>query len=187
MNRSIVSTCIVLMLATGHCLDARPSHRRGRTVQRRFVDVNRATVEELAAVPRLGRARALALVESRDRDGAFRRPVDLLRVPGIGARNGPRIARYLIFPDYDPLPDPADLAPATLPGPRPTAPIDLNLATPSELANLPGMGWALAYRIVAERDRNGPYRTLEDLLYVRGATGRHLLVWARYLYVEGRS
>jgi competence ComEA-like helix-hairpin-helix protein len=46
-------------------------------------------------------------------------------------------------------------------------PIDPNTATAAELARLPGVGPALAARIIAERER-GPFATLDDLRRVRG-------------------
>lgn len=49
-----------------------------------------------------------------------------------------------------------------------TRPIDLNAASAEELALLPGIGPHLAARIVEDRARNGPYRSLEDLARVRG-------------------
>lgn len=49
----------------------------------------------------------------------------------------------------------------------PAAPIDPNTATAAELDRLPGVGPALAARIVEERER-GPFRTLEDLTRVPG-------------------
>jgi competence protein ComEA len=54
---------------------------------------------------------------------------------------------------------------------RPLAPgerIDLNTATAGELDRLPRVGPALARRIVADREANGPYRTLADLDRVSG-------------------
>jgi competence protein ComEA len=41
--------------------------------------------------------------------------------------------------------------------------LDINAATTSELDLLPGIGKALAARIVEERDANGPYRDPADL------------------------
>lgn len=55
--------------------------------------------------------------------------------------------------------------------PGSTAPlfiVDVNTAPPRELAQLPGLGPALAARIVAHRDRHGPFTTPEDLLAVPG-------------------
>ncbi len=46
--------------------------------------------------------------------------------------------------------------------------LDPNTATDEELDRLPGVGPALARRIVAEREAGGPFRSLEDLMRVRG-------------------
>lgn len=51
----------------------------------RPLDLNRATVHDLEALPGIGKARATAIVEARARRGGrFERAEDLLDVPGIG-------------------------------------------------------------------------------------------------------
>jgi len=47
-------------------------------------------------------------------------------------------------------------------------PVDVNRAGPKELATLPGVGPALARRILAHRQRRGPYHRRHELLEVRG-------------------
>lgn len=49
-----------------------------------------------------------------------------------------------------------------------SAPIDVNRASVSELETLPGVGPATAASIVAERDRSGPFLTVDDLERVSG-------------------
>jgi len=46
--------------------------------------------------------------------------------------------------------------------------IDLNAAQPRELALLPGVGPILARRIAENRDRLGPFQTIDDLSRVHG-------------------
>lgn len=48
------------------------------------------------------------------------------------------------------------------------APVDVNVADVAELTRLPGIGPALAARIVAYREEHGPYRSIDDLARVRG-------------------
>lgn len=48
------------------------------------------------------------------------------------------------------------------------SPLDLNAAAEEELTALPGIGEALARRIVEYREANGPFETVEDLTNVSG-------------------
>ncbi len=48
------------------------------------------------------------------------------------------------------------------------APIDINTADEAELDELPGVGPSIAAAIVAHRQENGPFRSVDDLLDVRG-------------------
>lgn len=48
------------------------------------VDLNRASVDELSVLPRIGRGRAEAIVLDRVRRGPFRTAADLARVDGLG-------------------------------------------------------------------------------------------------------
>ncbi|PKL78686.1 MAG: hypothetical protein CVV27_02915 [Candidatus Melainabacteria bacterium HGW-Melainabacteria-1] len=53
-------------------------------------------------------------------------------------------------------------------GPKKSAPLKLNQANVSELDRLPGVGPALAQRIVDWRREHGPFASLDDLLQVKG-------------------
>lgn len=50
--------------------------------------------------------------------------------------------------------------------------ININTATPAELEKLPGIGEALAARIVEHRQKYGRFRRVEHLLMVRGISER---------------
>lgn len=47
-------------------------------------------------------------------------------------------------------------------------PVDINRATATELEELPGVGPATAEAIIAHREQNGPFTSVDDLIDVRG-------------------
>jgi competence protein ComEA len=47
-------------------------------------------------------------------------------------------------------------------------PIDLGSATPEDLAGVPGLSPRLAIEIARDRARRGPFRSVDDLIRVRG-------------------
>ncbi len=62
--------------------------------------------------------------------------------------------------------------------------VDLNSATETDLVSLPGIGPALARRIIAYRTTHGRFRSAADLLHVRGI-GPHTLARLRPLIQAG--
>ncbi|MEZ4332111.1 MAG: helix-hairpin-helix domain-containing protein [Myxococcota bacterium] len=68
----------------------------------------------------------------------------------------------------------------------PAAPLDLNRATAEELETLPGIGAAKAAAIVAARDAQGGFTSLEELEHVRGI-GPALMAKLRPLVFVGGS
>jgi competence protein ComEA len=60
------------------------------------------------------------------------------------------------------------------PAPAGIRPVDINRASAAELARLPGVGPALADRIVAERERRGRFDSPEALRYVLGVGPKKL-------------
>jgi len=51
---------------------------------------------------------------------------------------------------------------------QPKKRININTATIAELAALPGIGPVIAQRIIAHREKHGPFRRVEELLIIRG-------------------
>src|SRR5215218_2293813 len=52
--------------------------------------------------------------------------------------------------------------------------INVNTASGKELEALPGVGEVLAARIVAYREQNGPFRSVDDLIHVEGISDRSI-------------
>ncbi len=59
--------------------------------------------------------------------------------------------------------------------------IDINTANWAELAQLPGIGEVVARRIVAHREKHGPFRSHEELLKVSGIGPKTFERIRRYL------
>ena len=79
------------------------------------------------------------------------------------------LARPLVDGDHVQIPGPGDSIAATSGGGEGSSGlISLNQADASLLEDLPGVGPVLAERIVAHREANGPFETVEDLLEVPG-------------------
>ena len=127
------------------------------------VDPNRADEVQLDRLPGVGPATARSILQARDTGLVFRRVDDLLIVRGIGPALLSQITPYL------------DLSTAgrSRPGrrtrspPAPTELVNINRADLAELQILPGVGPAIATRIIEERGKQ-MFRTVDDLLRVRG-------------------
>jgi competence protein ComEA len=59
------------------------------------VNVNTANAEQLALLPGVGPARASAIIAHRAKNGAFKKPEDLIAVSGIGERAFERLRPYV--------------------------------------------------------------------------------------------
>lgn len=134
------------------------------------LDPNRADDVELDRLPGVGPALARAIVRDREERGPFRSLEELSRVPGVGAATLARIGEHLTLEGVPPgpAPRPGGGGRAEPAGGTTASRLDVNRATAPELEALPGIGPALAGRIVDHRGRHGPFRTPEDLLGVSG-------------------
>ena len=70
------------------------------------------------------------------------------RIPGAVIETEVEVPREEIAPDFPP--------------------VDLNTATAEELDTLPGIGESLAHRIIAYREANGPFGSIEEIMEVSG-------------------
>lgn len=159
---------------------AADAERRARPLQEgERLDPNTASAAELDRLPGVGPSTAASIVLARDTGLIFRVPDDLAAVRGIGARTVEDLVPFLALgsapagraagpggPSVDASRPRARLRPRR-PVEGRTAPIDLNRASAEELQTLPGVGPAIAARIVEAR-RTEPFRTLGDLTRVRG-------------------
>jgi competence ComEA-like helix-hairpin-helix protein len=160
----------------------RAERRRAPLAPGERIDPNTASVDELDRLPKVGPALAQRIVDWRQSHGAFRTMADLDAVPGVGPAllrdAGPHLA-------LAPAPAPAaskedsfqtaasvadlDRSPRNVTaGPPAASVLDVNRATADELAGLPGIGPALARRVVEWRQEHGPFAAVDDLVKVPG-------------------
>jgi competence protein ComEA len=66
----------------------------------------------------------------------------------------------------------------------PAAPVNVNTATIEQLKTLPGVGPATARSIVRYREKNGPFRRVEDLLILKGMSRQRLQKLRPYVKVK---
>jgi competence ComEA-like helix-hairpin-helix protein len=155
------------------------------------IDLDRAGPAEIARLPRVGPGLAKRIVADRAARGPFGSLESLDRVSGIGATLLAAIADHASFSGVISnqtsrlAPPPAQLqptapCPATLvacaqggrPLPADPPPGDrrlaLNHATVAQLDSLPGIGAKRAEAIVRDRERNGPFQSVDALARVPG-------------------
>ncbi len=115
------------------------------------LDLNTAPAEELQLLYKVGPTLAGRMVQERDANGEFISLSDLARrVSGVGETMIKRWGPYVTLPFQTEAEKPAGR-------------FDINEATPAELESLYKVGPKLAERIIAEREENGYFTSLEDL------------------------
>lgn len=148
------------------------------------INLDQASVPEIARLPRVGVALAKRIAADRATRGSFGGLAGLDRVPGVGPGLMRAVEPHVIF-SGKPMggwadgqmdraagsASPTGSQPVALiahPPIRPSAPLDLNTATAGQLDSLPGIGPARATAILRYRERHGPFTSVADLNRVPG-------------------
>lgn len=138
------------------------------------IDVNQASTEELTQLRGVGPATARRIIQDRETNGPFLTLEDLTRVSGIGPKTVERLRSDATVGTGKVAPAP--VSPARPPPERSVAElpeasrwtINVNQAGADELQRLPRIGPAMSRRIIEDREKNGPFLTLEELARVKG-------------------
>ena len=162
------------------------------------VDLNTGDRAELQQVPGIGPGMAERILGHRQAHGPFKSVEELQGVPGVGDKTLDKLRPFLTVhaPSVAP-PPPADAERLERkpPAAKPTAtvnagkvqsgdpPVNVNAADLPTLQRLPGVGPALAARIVEARGAK-PFATADDLRRVRGIGAKTLESLRPYVCCE---
>jgi len=148
------------------------------------LDLNTAGVEELQLLPGIGPVKAEAILSYRESKGGFASVEELLEVSGIGERTLGKIKEYVIV-------NPQNVQNSTGSKNRIVSEkqlLNVNLASQEELERLPGIGPVKAKAIVDFREKNGPFKSVEDLVQIPGIGEKTLEKLLPYITVfEGSN
>lgn len=150
---------LLATLSPGSPLAQRDSARQqARPIQPgELIDVDHASVAELARLPRVGPRLAKVIIADREAHGPFRTLAGLDRVNGIGPGLLKLVASHVTFSGAE------SATPAAVPGP-----LDINSATAPELDGLSGIGPAKAAAILRYREQHGRFNSVSELERVPG-------------------
>ena len=174
------------------------------------IDLNRATAEDLDAIPGIGPALAQRIIDYRKAHGPFKKIEDLREVSGVGPESLQKLKPYLGLGSPETMAPPDWKAPMTtgesvsgyhlesqqgrLPGGKsgigpktPGGVIDPNLASKADLETLPGIGPVLAQRIIDYRRAHGPFKKIADLRKVSGIGRKKLEKMKPYLTIAAKQ
>jgi comEA protein len=175
-----------------------------------LIDLNRASAEDLDAIPGLGPALAQRIVDYRKAHGPFKQVEDLRAVSGVGSENLQKLKPYLGLggPEANAPPDWKALTTTgnslsgyhlesqegQLPGGKsgigpktPGGVIDPNIASKTDLETLPGIGPVIAQRIIDYRRAHGPYKKIADLRKVSGIGRKKLEKLRPYVKITSKE
>ena len=160
------------------------------------IDINTASIDELMTLPKIGPSTAKNIIEYRETNGPFRSPGDLKNVPRIGDKTFEGLKDLIRCGSV--IVESASGAPAGASGaeskPSSTeasksesaaksaaksktsgtsksatgAVVNINKAGLDELDSLPGIGPAIAQRIIDYRKEHGPFRNKSEINDVKG-------------------
>lgn len=126
------------------------------------IDLDRAGAQEIGRLPRVGPGLAKRIVADREASGPFGNLDGLDRVPGVGAAVLAAVRDHVRFTGVV-ANNISSSAAATSGGL-----VSLNRATATDLEALPGIGARRAEAIVRDRERNGPFPSVDALTRIPG-------------------
>lgn len=95
MNSRILRPLLAASLALVVCASARAADTTVPAGDGKKVNINQASAEQLANLPRVGLKAAQRIVDFRKANGPFARPEDLMEVKGFGEKRFEQLKAYI--------------------------------------------------------------------------------------------
>lgn len=149
--------------------------REEKVVLTGVIKINEVTADELASykIGGLGAKTAEKIIAYRETNGPFKNYEDLDKAPGVGPamltkleENGIDFGEFAAEGDAPVEGGEEKAAPKTTASSGGT--VNVNTADAEELDTLPGVGPALAEKIIAYREEKGKFKSMDDLDKVPG-------------------
>ncbi|CAG5048349.1 unnamed protein product [Parnassius apollo] len=154
-----------------------------------LMNVNTATEEQLMTLPGINRQIAREIVRHRQMIGRFKRVDDLALVSGIGAEKLELLRPEICTSTRKQISRASScthsLDSVRLPGDSKLC--SVNSSSVFQLQCVPGLNQEIAANIVDYRNKKGPFKSLDDLIKVRGMDIIRLSTVKHYLSLEPRK
>jgi competence protein ComEA len=159
-QRTILFVALVFFILLGIVMERETKTEEDTTPSQKVVafpvDLNTASLEDLMSIPGIGPVKAQRIIDYRESHGGFSSVEELKNVSGIGEKTLEKISRYVTVEGVEQHIK------------REVTKLNVNTASVEELETLPYIGEVKAKAIVEYREKNGPFRSPEDLLDVPG-------------------
>jgi competence protein ComEA len=103
MSRALVATLMIVCLSVaGATASAQNAAAKPAAAAAAVVNLNTATVSQIATLPGIGEKTAERIIEYREKNGGFKKVEDLMNVKGIGEKSFLKLKALITVGDPKP-------------------------------------------------------------------------------------